>query len=187
MAFKINPEDFKKAEENAKKAFPKPFPEIMERMNLPTDKLIEVMQNHIERLFNNGGVSNVLDYRNELASERKQVQARLEKGWPFDSELSLEIVIDYFDMFIAQINAVKNDLIKRANNTKYSDKRVKHGEKDAIIKYWKENRATYLTDKYKFKSSDYYNQSEIARDIKRDGKFSSSLKLIIDYTNLKDL
>lgn len=69
----------------------------------------------------------------------------------------------------------------------FFDKRVKHGEKDAIIKHWEENKATYLTDEYKFKSSGYYNQEKIARDIKKAGGLTSDTSTIKDHAGLRDL
>src|SRR5690625_8032294 len=90
-------------------------------MNLPTDKVVEIMQSHIERLFKNGGLSNVLEYRNELVTEREQVRASLDKDFSFDSKLYLEIGIDYYDMFIAQINAVEATLDRRGGEGNIHD------------------------------------------------------------------
>lgn len=67
------------------------------------------------------------------------------------------------------------------------DKRVKHGEKKAIQEFWENHKDEYLTDGYKFDSSGYYNQSEIAREIKRKGGFSSSLDTIKEHAGLDDL
>lgn len=91
--------------------------------------------------------------------------------------IALEAFV-YSDKYSSQLTS---------ENFKFSDKRKKHGEKEAIKEFWNKNKGDYLTDDYKFNSSGYYNKNKIAKQVQEDGGFTSHPDTIKDHANLGDL
>ena len=83
---------------------------------------------------------------------------------------------------VDRLNELYNQHTEASNKT---DGRETRAEKQAIQKFWRENKAKYLIEDNKLNG--YYNASEIARQVKNDGDFSSSLSTIKDHANLHDL
>jgi len=131
----------------------------------------------------------IIDYANEFNSNREYWLQNSTEGYLLTIEKEFQ---EWIKLYL-DVQEIRKDIAKRKSRElserkpDKTDKRIKHGEKNDIIKYWQENKATYLIDKYKFKSSGYYNKTKIAKEIKAAGGFDSHFSTIKDYTELKDL
>ena len=136
MAFKIDI-DSELLRELSGKSHPKPFPEICDRMNLPTEKLVGIIRKHIQRLYDAAGMYAVTSFRDECEQDREQVERRLKRKVPYDDEFHLELCIGYFDICIDQVNHMKGELIRTAPK---GIKEVSDNVSDTAIKIATTNR-----------------------------------------------
>lgn len=84
----------------------------------------------------------------------------------------------------AEIRYLKEEVLKENKSIKI-DGRVKHGEKQEIQSFWSRRKNKYLTEDYMLNG--YPNAHKIAKKIKADGDFSSSLSTIKDHAGLHNL
>lgn len=110
MAFKIteiDPEDLQRLNKD------KVFPEVTERLELPENKLIQVMDKHIKRVYDNRGINGLNEYREEWT--RKKDYAKELKDKPNLSDQTIQHLsgcVYYFDLFLQRSYHLENDLIR---------------------------------------------------------------------------
>jgi hypothetical protein len=167
-------------EENLKKMYPEPHPEIWEKWQAPQDQVLEKIRNEVKAVYNEGEEQSLKDLIEAKEAEINRLQRRLDKDLLHDDSFKIEMVIHYFEITIRCANELLNEITEiskdgRVRYTKemkeeakkyYSDNKKKADEmaSNSKAKTWVENKLIpHLANKFN-KDEDYFNESTLRRN-----------------------
>lgn len=186
---------------------------LINRAGISRVEVNEIINNYQERISAIGEYTGY-DELNRLAFETNKIDTIFKLNYSFKPDTTFYPTIEsmntieekiFFQDRIEEAKAVldlmkgnnynkvkgliskNNNQIKGSGSIVNKDKRVKHGEKKAIKAFWEKNKSIYLTDDYKFDSSNEYNKTKIAGDVKKHGSFTSDTSTIIDHAGLREI
>lgn len=152
--------------------------------DIPVNRLMKIVNNALQ-----DELSFINHYDNHLIDDLRNALNKMNE-YPEHHLIPLHPAIDAHKelrKIILEVEAIREVSQQVKTDKFHGDKRETQGEKEEIKKYWGTHKEKYLTGKYKFISSGYYNKTKIAKDIKEDGKFNSHIDTIIDHAGLDDL